>query len=116
MAGEEALRAGRRDDAEAELGQPLRRLHDARLVGVAHRNEGGAGASAACVPPAIWLLAKASGKAASMPITSPVDLISGPSTRVDVREAGEGEHRLLHRDMVELPLGQIETRRAALRP
>ena len=32
------------------------------------------------VPPPIWLLAKAISKDASMPITSPVDFISGPST------------------------------------
>ena len=35
-----------------------------------------------------------------MPITSPVDFISGPSTRVDVGEAREGEDRLLDRDVV----------------
>ena len=31
-------------------------------------------------PPPIWLLAKATAKEWSMPITSPVDFISGPST------------------------------------
>ncbi len=32
------------------------------------------------VPPPIWLLAKAISNEPSMPITSPVDFISGPST------------------------------------
>ncbi len=32
------------------------------------------------VPPPIWLLAKAISNEASIPITSPVDFISGPST------------------------------------
>ena len=37
-------------------------------------------ASGNFVPPPSWLLAKATAKSRSMPITSPVERISGPST------------------------------------
>ena len=49
------------------------------------------------VPPPIWLLAKAISNEPSMPITSPVDFISGPEHGVDAGEAREGEHGFLHR-------------------
>ena len=39
-----------------------------------------AGSVGSHVPPAIWLLAKAMGNEGSMPMTSPVERISGPST------------------------------------
>ncbi len=51
------------------------------------------------LPAAIWLLAKARPNVRSMPITSPVERISGPSRRVGVGEAVERQHRLLDRDV-----------------
>ena len=51
------------------------------------------------LPAAVWLLPKASSKLASMPITSPVERISGPEHGVDLGEAVERQHRLLHRDV-----------------
>ena len=47
-------------------------------------------------PAPSWLLAKATPKQRSRPITSPVERISGPEQHVDAREAGEREHRFLH--------------------
>ena len=46
---------------------------------------------------AIWLLANARPNVVSMPMTSPVDRISGPRIGVDAREAVERQDRLLHR-------------------
>ena len=43
-----------------------------------------------------------------MPITSPVDFISGPSTVSTPGEAGEREHRLLDADMVEAGRLEVE--------
>ena len=53
-------------------------------------------------PAPIWLLPNAIAKSRSMPITSPVERISGPEHRIDAGEAGEREHRLLDRDVAEL--------------
>ena len=50
-------------------------------------------------PAPSWLLAKASAKSRSRPITSPVDFISGPEQGVDAGEAGEGEDGFLDRDV-----------------
>ena len=52
---------------------------------------------------AAWLLAKAVSKCLSMPMTSPVERISGPSRESTTlpsggAEAAEGQHRLLDRD------------------
>src|SRR4029079_8254252 len=92
--GEIALGAGGGDDLEPERQQKADRLEHARLVGVPHRHQHRAPArpprsrpdttawpgAGTREPPPIWLLAKAMAKLRSMPITSPVDFISGPST------------------------------------
>ena len=53
--------------------------HDRRAVAGGDADEDGAGCGSR-VEAASWLLAKAEGKSRSIPITSPVDRISGPST------------------------------------
>ena len=53
-------------------------------------------------PAPIWLLAKATSNVRSMPITSPVERISGPSTVSTPGKRANGKHRLLDPDMAEL--------------
>ena len=50
-------------------------------------------------PAAAWDLAKAVGKSSAIPITSPVDFISGPEQRIRAMEALERQHRLLDADV-----------------
>ena len=50
-------------------------------------------------PAAAWALPNAVGKSRAMPITSPVDFISGPEHGVGAGEAGERQHGLLDRDV-----------------
>ena len=64
-------------------------------------------------PAAACALANAVGKSRAMPITSPVERISGPSTRVGALEAVERQHGLLDRDVLAVadplaPCGQAE--------
>ena len=59
-------------------------------------------------PAPSWLLAKATANERSIPITSPVERISGPKHRIDAGEAGEREHRFLDPDMIELVEREIE--------
>ena len=87
--------------AKPERDEAPGHLEPGRLVPVGQREEHGARRRAARSPAAIWLLAKASPKVASIPITSPVERISGPSSGVDAGEAVEGQHRLLHADVAE---------------
>src|SRR5262249_5609865 len=75
LLGQVALGPGGGDDPEAERDQKGNGLEHPRLVGVPDRGRHGGGGR-----PPIWLLAKAMAKLRSMPITSPVDFISGPST------------------------------------
>ena len=65
-----------------------------------HREERACPPSAACVPAPIWLLPNAVAKSSAMPMTSPVERISGPEDGVDARELREREHRLLDRDVL----------------
>ena len=51
-------------------------------------------------PAADCALAKAIPKSSEMPMTSPVDFISGPSRMSRARELEEREHRLLDEDAV----------------
>ena len=67
-----------------------------RLVAVGQRQEHRARPRQRS-PAAIWLLANARPKVRSMPMTSPVERISGPEHRVGVGEPVERQHRLLHR-------------------
>jgi hypothetical protein len=50
----------------------------------------------------------------SIPITSPVDFISGDSTGSTRREAREGEHRFLHRHVIDV--APIAGRSASVSP
>ena len=52
-------------------------------------------------PPPIWLLAKATSNERSIPITSPVDFISGPSTVSTPGKRANGNTASLTADMAE---------------
>ena len=82
--------ASGRNDARNRARRSGVRAASARgLVSVGERQEDRPAASAAGRPRAIWLLANARPNVRSMPMTSPVERISGPSTRVDLGEAVE---------------------------
>ena len=72
--------AARREHAEAEVVHAGGELGGGRLVGVADADEDARPPRAAPRPPPAWALPKAVGKSRAMPITSPVDFISGPSS------------------------------------
>ena len=72
--------AGGGDDREAELDEAAGRAsRPAGLVAVGEREEHACPLSGSRSPAAIWLLANARPKVRSMPMTSPVERISGPS-------------------------------------
>lgn len=72
-------RAAGGDDVEAHVEQAARRIDQGRLVPVAQRNEDRARERNAG-PNADQDLARARSKSRAMPMTSPVERISGPST------------------------------------
>ena len=54
------------------------------------------------VPPPSWLFANATSKERSMPMTSPVERISGPSTVSTPGKRANGKTDFFHADMAEL--------------
>ena len=68
------------------------------------------------VPAPIWLLPNAVAKLAAMPMTSPVERISGPEDGVDAGELREREHRLLDRDVLGRHFLDRPSRAASCRP
>ena len=69
--------AVRRDEREPEVDEPPRDLDDRRLVDLAHARNATPPVGS-FMPAASWLFANARAKSRSMPMTSPVERISGP--------------------------------------
>ena len=99
---QEALRPGGGDDLEAELASGVFTAARMRASLSASRTDTNTvPVRGSREPPPSWLLAKAISNERSIPMTSPVDRISGPEHGVDAGEAREREHRLLDPDMIE---------------
>ena len=100
--GQVSRRCRRREEPEAELDEAASRLDEGRLVVVASPRRTPSRPAGSSVPAPSCDLAKARPKSRSMPITSPVDFISGPRISIDAGETREREHGLFHRDVLRL--------------